>query len=134
MAITHRAKRKGSVMKFRSRFRTASLISALLVLGLLGCLSELQDGNHAQREASDRERESLALSAELRNSSDELTRLARTYVVTGNSRYEKQYWSVLYQPAVRLTRVRDSQTDESLNQWRPAFGGRDHGISDRLAG
>ena len=95
MAITHRAKRKGSVMKFRSRFRTASLISALLVLGLLGCLSELQDGNHAQREASDRERESLALSAELRNSSDELTRLARTYVVTGNSRYEKQYWSVL---------------------------------------
>jgi methyl-accepting chemotaxis protein len=82
-------------MKFRSRFRTASLISALLVLGLLGCLSELRDGNHAQREASDRERESLALSAELRNSSDELTRLARTYVVTGNSRYEKQYWSVL---------------------------------------
>ncbi len=41
---------------------------------------------------------------------------------------------LLYQPAVRLTRVRDSQTDESLNQWRPAFGGRDHGISDRLAG
>lgn len=40
----------------------------------------------------------------------------------------------LYQPALRLTHVGDSQTAESLNQWRPAFGGRDHGISDRLTG
>jgi hypothetical protein len=39
-----------------------------------------------------------------------------------------------YQPAVRLTHVRDSQADEILNQWRSAIGGRGHGISDRLEG
>ena len=38
----------------------------------------------------------------------------------------------LYQPTLTLTHVGDSQTDESLNQWRPAFGGHDHGISDRV--
>ena len=39
--------------------------------------------------------ESLQLAEELRFSSDELTRLARTYVVTGDPAYEKQYWHVL---------------------------------------
>lgn len=32
---------------------------------------------------------------ELKQSSDELTRLARTYVVTGDYKYEKQYWHIL---------------------------------------
>ncbi len=32
---------------------------------------------------------------ELRQSSDDLTRLARTYVVTGNPKYEKMYWDIL---------------------------------------
>ena len=32
---------------------------------------------------------------ELRQSSDDLTRLARTYVVTGDPKYEKMYWDVL---------------------------------------
>ncbi|QBC43175.1 hypothetical protein C1H71_06145 [Iodobacter fluviatilis] len=31
----------------------------------------------------------------LRQSSDDLTRLARTYVITGDAKYEKQYWDVL---------------------------------------
>ncbi len=39
--------------------------------------------------------ESYLLADELRQSSDDLTRLARTYVVTGDSRYEDQYWAVL---------------------------------------
>jgi methyl-accepting chemotaxis protein len=37
----------------------------------------------------------LQLADELRINSDELTRLARTYVATGDDRYEKEYWSVL---------------------------------------
>lgn len=41
---------------------------------------------------------------------------------------------LLYQAALRLTHVRDSQADETLNLWRPAIGGRDHGIGDMLAG
>ncbi len=39
--------------------------------------------------------QSYLLADELRQSSDDLTRLARTYVVTGNAAYEKQYWDVL---------------------------------------
>ncbi|MFM1902396.1 MAG: hypothetical protein RLZZ440_296 [Planctomycetota bacterium] len=39
--------------------------------------------------------ESYRLAHELRRSSDELTRLARTYVVTGDDDYERQYWHVL---------------------------------------
>lgn len=39
--------------------------------------------------------ESYRLAQELRHSSDELTRLARTYVVTGDEDYERQYWRVL---------------------------------------
>ena len=42
--------------------------------------------------------------------------------------------SGLYQPALRLTHVGDSQTDKTLNQWCRAYGGHDHGISDRFAG
>ena len=39
--------------------------------------------------------ESLRLASELRASSDELTRLARTYVVTGDPTYEQEFWHVL---------------------------------------
>ncbi|WP_052293770.1 methyl-accepting chemotaxis protein [Azospirillum sp. B510] len=38
---------------------------------------------------------SYLLADELRQSSDDLTRLARTYVVTGDAKYEAQYWDVL---------------------------------------
>jgi methyl-accepting chemotaxis protein len=39
--------------------------------------------------------QSYQLAAELRQSSDDLTRLARTYVVTGDPKWEKQYLEVL---------------------------------------
>ena len=39
--------------------------------------------------------ESYRLAQELRASSDELTRLARTYVLTGDPAYERDYWHVL---------------------------------------
>ena len=39
--------------------------------------------------------ESYRLANELRRSSDELTRLARTYVVTADPAYERQFWQVL---------------------------------------
>jgi len=38
---------------------------------------------------------SYLLADELRQSSDDLTRLARTYVVTGDARYEQEYFNVL---------------------------------------
>lgn len=38
---------------------------------------------------------SYLLADELRQSSDDLTRLARTYVITGDAKYEKQYFDIL---------------------------------------
>ena len=37
---------------------------------------------------------SLVLAQELRQSSDDLTRMARTYVITGNPKFEKQFKTV----------------------------------------
>ena len=51
-----------------------------------------------QRELSRSQRvhfESYLLADELRQSSDDLTRMARTYVTTGNEEFERQYWTVL---------------------------------------
>lgn len=39
--------------------------------------------------------QSYLLADELHQSSDDLTRLARTYAATGNEEYERQYWEVL---------------------------------------
>ncbi|MER2513654.1 MAG: methyl-accepting chemotaxis protein, partial [Nitrosomonas ureae] len=39
--------------------------------------------------------QSYLLADELRQSSDDLTRLARTYVISNDARYEQQYWDVL---------------------------------------
>ncbi len=38
---------------------------------------------------------SYLLADELRQSSDDLTRLGRTYVLTGDDKYEKMYWDIL---------------------------------------
>ena len=43
----------------------------------------------------ERRYQSYLLADELRQSSDDLTRLARTYVVTADPQYEDQYWAVL---------------------------------------
>ena len=74
----------------RLKLTTIGPVAGLLVLSLLAFWNQ-QRLNRAQssRYASYR------LANELRRSSDELTRLARTYVVTGDADYERQYWHVL---------------------------------------
>jgi signal transduction histidine kinase/DNA-binding response OmpR family regulator len=39
--------------------------------------------------------QSYLLADELRQSSDDLTRMARTYVITGDSKFERMYWEIL---------------------------------------
>lgn len=82
-------------MRFGTRFRLSSIVASLLVLVLLVVLDRMRAGGEALADASEREVKSLALMAELSASSDDLTDLARLYVVTGESRYEQQYWKVL---------------------------------------
>ena len=68
------------------------LLSAVVLTVLVALLVHRGEGLLASTEQRYR---SYLLADELRQSSDDLTRLARTYVVTGNSRYERMYWDVL---------------------------------------
>jgi methyl-accepting chemotaxis protein len=72
------------------RLSTLGPLSGLVILSILAFFNQ-RSVNDAQANRY----ESLKLAHELRASSDELTRLARTYVVTGNKAYEDQYWNVL---------------------------------------
>jgi methyl-accepting chemotaxis protein len=64
-----------------------SLLAVLVVLMIInqGQLTESQENRY----------QSYLLADELRQSSDDLTRLARTYAVSGDARFEQQYWQVL---------------------------------------
>ena len=58
------------------------------VMGLLALSLAAVWGQRALNQAQTNRFESYALANELRQSSDELTRLARTYCVTGDTEYE----------------------------------------------
>ena len=72
------------------RLSTLGPLSGLVILSILAFFNQ-RSVNQAQANRY----ESLKLAYELRASSDELTRLARTYVVTGSKAYEDQYWHIL---------------------------------------
>jgi|LakMenEpi03Aug12_release.lakeMendotaPanAssembly.Ray.scaffolds.fasta_scaffold35261_3 methyl-accepting chemotaxis protein len=72
------------------RLTTLGPIFGLVVLAVLAFFNQ-RETNRAQINRY----ESYRLAQELRASSEDLTRLARTYVVTGDPSYEQQYWRVL---------------------------------------
>ena len=69
---------------------TAALFVALAVAFVLYVHSEKQIDR-----AHDLRHQSFLLADELRQSSDDLTRMARSYVVTGNPVYQKYYQDIL---------------------------------------
>jgi methyl-accepting chemotaxis protein len=74
------------------------VIFAVILLSavVLAALTALLVSSGERLLASTEQRyQSYLLANELRQSSDDLTRLARTYVVTGDAKYEKMYWDVL---------------------------------------
>jgi len=72
---------------------TVSMILFLLVIG--GITERMLTNQKDITAAQERRYQSYVLADELRQSSDDLTRLARTYVVTADPRFEEQYWAVL---------------------------------------
>lgn len=71
----------------------ATNIAGVLVLGIL---SVLMSWNEARVNQKHQQRyRSYQLADELRQSSDDLTRMARTYVVTQDPRFEQMYWDIL---------------------------------------
>ncbi|WP_426319079.1 methyl-accepting chemotaxis protein [Pseudoduganella sp. R-43] len=67
---------------------------ALATLTMLALLRVSSKGAEA-KQAADSRYQSYLLADELRQSSDDLTRLARTYVVSGEAAYEQQYMDIL---------------------------------------
>ena len=82
-------------MKLKELFITIhSIIIVLLVI--LGVVVFLMYKNHLKLEQSNKIRyQSFVIADELKHSSDDLTRFCRTYVLTGDSIWEKRYWEVL---------------------------------------
>ncbi|MEO1993276.1 MAG: methyl-accepting chemotaxis protein [Pirellulales bacterium] len=74
----------------RLKFTTIGPVVGLLALALVALWSQ-----HTLNQTQANRFESYRLANELRQSSDELTRLARTYCVTGDSQFEQEYWHVL---------------------------------------
>lgn len=72
---------------------TVSMVFFLLVIG--GITERMLTNQKDITAAQERRYQSYVLADELRQSSDDLTRLARTYVVTADPRFEEQYWAVL---------------------------------------
>jgi methyl-accepting chemotaxis protein len=74
----------------RLRFTLLGPLATLVVLAALAYV------NQAALDAAQVNRfQSYRLAHELRHSSDELTRLARTFCVTGDAAYERAYWHLL---------------------------------------
>jgi len=73
-------------------------LTAFLVLSICAVIVSSVSYHRATLDlnlAQEQKYRSYILASELRQSSDDLTRLARTYVVTGEPKYEAQYWDVL---------------------------------------
>lgn len=67
----------------------------VLVIGLFVTLMLASYNQLDLNQAQETRYHSHLLATELRQSSEDLTRLARTYVVTTDSSYEDQYWNIL---------------------------------------
>ena len=82
-------------LSLRKLFIYLGILSGALYILLFGALNQQSSAQQAVNIAHDARYQSYLLADELRQSSDELTRLARTYVVTGDPRFEHQYMDIL---------------------------------------
>ena len=93
--------------------RLSSLIAASLITSIAAVagaallyISATSELNRAHQQKY----HSYLLADELRQSSDDLTRLARTFAVTGEVAYEKQYWDILA--------IRNGEKPRPQEYWR----------------
>ncbi len=81
-----------TIQKLFVTIYAAMIIMLLILVGFVMFLSNTLTQVYTSQEAR---YNSYLLADELRQSSDDLTRLARTYAVTGDPKYEEMYWDVL---------------------------------------
>src|SRR5690349_20085070 len=76
-------------------YRTFSVVTAVVLLVFIVSLFYAYKIIQGLNERVDKRYQSYQLADELRQSSDDLTRMARTYVTSGDERYEKAYLDIL---------------------------------------
>ena len=79
-----------------SFFKFIGLISLAIVSTVLYLVNDVQSTAEKLDETQNNRYQTRIVADMLRQSSDDLTRLARQYVVTGNEKYKKEYNSVVY--------------------------------------
>ncbi|MFG6447780.1 methyl-accepting chemotaxis protein [Roseateles sp. BYS180W] len=70
-------------------------LTVLLTLVVVGCVAQVLHLYQEGVDAAQRRYQSYVLADELRQSSDDLTRLARTFVVSQDPKWEQQYFEIL---------------------------------------
>src|SRR5688572_9546493 len=98
-------------MTIRSKFLLSTVITSAVVVTELALVFALMQNHEALGEALSVQLQSLQLANELKYSSDELTRTARTYVTSGNPSYRAEYMGILA--------VRDGQAPRADGQSVP---------------
>ena len=84
-----------SKLSIKNIFTAIFLLSLALSIISLWALFRVAGKQAEANRVTETRYQSYLLADELRQSSDDLTRLARTYVVTGDARYEQQYLDIL---------------------------------------
>ena len=84
-----------STFSIRRVFNILFLVTAVLAALLLASTLMAKRAGNALDAAYVNRYQSFLLADELRQSSDDLTRLARTYVVSSDAKWEQQYFEVL---------------------------------------
>lgn len=82
-------------MKLKKLFISLFLINIVFLCFVVFIITEYQNVIKELENAYQTQHKSLVLADELRQSSDDLTRVARTYVITGNQMYEEQFKTIL---------------------------------------
>lgn len=82
-------------MKLKKLFALLFILNTVSFICLAVVINNYQKATLKLEDAYNMQYKSLILADELRQSSDDLTRMARTYVITGNPIFENQYKTVL---------------------------------------
>ena len=84
-----------TIKSLQNFFYLTMVLCAILCCVLVYSLLQLSKAQGAAQAANENRYRAYLLADELRQSSDDLTRLARTFVVTGDAKWEQQYNAVL---------------------------------------
>ena len=82
-------------MKLKKLFALLFILNTVSFIFVAVVINKYQKATIKLEDAYNMQYKSLILADELRQSSDDLTRMARTYVITGNPMFEEQYKTVL---------------------------------------